>query len=158
MSKKTNQKNKNLVADTPATNVNVTVNNTTEDKELVMTAKITTETKKEKAYSSTTVLINNSQNFICLADGPEKQLTLAPREIKKVSKDLIKELLKNPMVRRFFDKGVVSHNTKDEKRVSAHEAVAPERLSQAVERYESGNNVVAEVKKFQKEGALNINL
>lgn len=182
MTKKKTSKKNNVVADTtPATDVEVSVPSTEEAKsndELVMEAKVNlTDDKQsegdkntpaeeekpapkaEKAYSSTVTVMNKSQNNICLFASPECQLTIAPREIKSVSKDLLKELLKNKMVRRFFDKGVLSHNLDEgSKVVSAHDAVAPEHLSQAVERHEGGNNVVAEVKKFEKDGSLNIDL
>lgn len=154
---KSTKTTKDIVADkTPATDVEVKIQTEDEaikDKELVMKANLPKE-----VYSSTITIINRSQNKICLADGPERQITLEAREIKKVPKDLLKELLKNPMVRRIFDKGVISYNTKDEDFVSAHEAVAPETLSQAVERHEGGSNVVAQVKKFEREGSLNIDL
>lgn len=181
MSKKTKQVNKDSVVDnTPATDVNVTVpteDQATKDSELVMEAKINlTEDKpsedvkptpaeedkpapKDTIARSTAVLMNRSNNYICLYATNEIQLTLAPREIRKVDKDLLKELLKNPMVRRFFDKGVVSHDAdEDAKVISAHDAVAPVNLTEAVERHEGGNNIVAEVKKFEKDGSFNIDL
>lgn len=153
MIKKTNQTKNDVVADnTSATNVNVETT-TSNNKELVMKATI------GEKHSSTAVLINRSQNYVCLYGNPEQQITLAPREIKQVDKDLVKELLKNPMVRRFFDKGVVSHNIKDESTVTAHGAVTtPKQLTNPVSRFESGNNVVAEVKKFRQDGSLNLNL
>lgn len=157
MTKKT-KTTKDIVADqAPATDVEVktqTAEQAIKDKELVMKADLPKE-----AYSSMTTVMNMSQNKICLADGPEKEITLEAREIKKVPKDLLKELLKNPMVRRIFDKGIVSHTLDDSANVvSAHEAVAPERLTQAVERHEGGSNVVAQVKKFERDGSLNIDL
>lgn len=182
MTKKNTTKKTDVVADnTPATDVEVSVPSKEEAKakeELVMEAKINlTDDKKsedvkptpaeeekkapkaEKAYSSSVTVMNKSQNNICLFASTECQLTIGPREIKKVSKDLLNELLKNKMVRRFFDKGVLSHNLDEGSNVvSAHDAVAPEHLTQAVERHEGGNNVVAEVKKFEKDGSLNIDL
>lgn len=157
MTNKTNTV-KNPVADkTPATEVNVNVQTAEQakkDNELVMSATI-----KEKAVKSTTMLMNKSQNYVCLYASPELQFTLAPREIKSIDKDLLKELLKNPMVRRFFDKGIVSGNLEeDSKVISAHDAETPEVLKQAVERHDGGNNIVAEVKKFEREGSLNIDL
>lgn len=156
MNKKTNQ-TKDVVANTPATTVNVEVQTKKEalkNKELVMGAKI----PKDIAYSSEAVIINQSQNRICLYADERHSIELAPREIKSVPKDLLREVLKNPMVQRFFDKGVVTHNIKEGKQVSAHEAVAPERLKQAVERHDGGQNVVAEVKKFEREGSFKIDL
>jgi len=153
-SKKTN---KTVVADpTPATTLQIETpsqDKAVENKELVLSAKITTPNT-----SSTETIINRSQNFVCLYANPRLEITLAPREIKSVPKDDLRELLKNPMVRRFFDKGIISHNTKeDDKVVSAHDAVAPDNLSQAVERHDGGH-VVAEVKKFQKDGEISIEL
>ena len=157
MTKKT-KTTKDIVADkVPATDVEVnvpTAEKATKDKELVMKA-----TLPKEAYSSTTTVVNRSQNKICLIGGPQLQITFDPREIKTVSKDELKELLKNPMIRRFFDKGILTHNLHEaDDVVSAHDAVAPESLTQAVERHEGGSNVVAEVKKFEREGSLNIDL
>lgn len=124
-----------------------------EDKELVLKADMPDLTRYTEV-----VLMNHSQNFICLSTGV-KSTTLAPREIKKVSKDLLDELLKNPMVRRFFDKGVVSHNAdKASNVVQAHDATAPDHLMEAVEKHEGGSNIVAEVKKFEKDGSFKIDL
>ena len=155
---KSTKTTKDIVADkTPATDVEVktqTADEAIKDKELVMKATLPKET-----YSSTVTVVNCSQNRICLYDNPQLQETIEAREIKKIAKDKLNELLKNPMVRRLFDKGILTsdyHKADDE--VSAHDAVAPEYLTQAVERHEGGTNVVAEVKKFEREGSLNIDL
>ncbi len=125
-----------------------------EDKELVMKAEMPV-----LGRASEVILMNHSQNFICLSNGNGKSFTLAPREFKTVSKDLLDELLKNPMVRRFFDKGVISHNADESSKViQAHDAKAPEHLKEAVEKHEGGSNIVAEVKKFEKEGSFKIDL
>ena len=157
MSKKTNQ-TKDVVANTTATTVNVetqTEKDALKDNELVMKASL----PKDVVVSSEAVIINRSQNRICLYADERHSIDLAPREIKNVPKDLLMEVLKNPMVQRFFDKGVVTHNIKErDTTVSAHEAVAPEQLKQAVERHEGGQNVVAEVKKFERDGSFNIDL
>jgi len=133
------------------------------DKELVMEAKIEPaekkpETKKESFVSSECVLTNTSQNTICLFNGEkETSISLQPREIKSVSRELVRELLKNKMVRRFFDKGIVTSNI-DASEVSAHDAVIPQELKNPVERHEDGNNVVAQVKRFEREGSVKIDL
>ena len=61
------------------------------------------------------------------------------------------------MVRRFFDKGILT-STLDADEVSAHDAVLPEELKNPVERHEDGQNVKAEVKKFEKDGTVKIDL
>lgn len=152
MVKKTKKKS-DKVAEQPATDVEIkvpTAEKAKEDKELVMKADI--------RYTSEVVVMNHSQNFICLAD-KGKEITLAPREIKKVSKDLLNELMKNPMVRRIFDKGIVSHNADESSKVvSASIEHAPDYLKEAVEKHEDGQTVRAEVKKFEKDGTVNIEL
>lgn len=138
--------------------------NTSKD-ELVMEAKI--EAKKEEPkptkkadekYSSTCVLTNTSQNKICLQNGENAPtIEIAPREIKSVPRDALRELLKNEMVKRFFDKGILT-STLDADSVSAHDAVVPENLKNPVERHEDGQNVKAEVKKFNADGTVKIEL
>lgn len=149
MAKKKSTKTKDVVADnsaiTPEINV-PTADEAKKNNELVMTA----------TFKSEATVMNKSQNIIHLKEG-QLEIRLMPREIKRVPKDVLKELLKNPMVRRFFDKGVVSH-TLDDTEVSAHDAVAPEHLMEAVERHEDGSSVSASVKKFQREGSVNIEL
>lgn len=166
MAKKNTKSQKTVVGKT-ATDLKATVNAPTADskKELVMEAKIEPKTnkkpkeeKKEKAYSTTCVITNTSQNTICLFNGStENSITVAPREIKTVSKAALRELMKNKMVCRFFDKGILT-STLDAEEVSAHDAVAPAELKNPVERHEDGQNVKAEVKKFKREGSLNIEL
>lgn len=131
-----------------------TVEEALKDKELVMTAKM-----PELNRASEVLVMNRSQNTICLADGPRLGVTLAPREMAMVPRQTLDELLKNPMVRRFFDKGIVTYSgDKGSNVVSAHEAVVPQHLKDAVERHEGGSNIVAEVKKFKKDGSLKIDL
>lgn len=114
--------------------------------------------KKElptESYSS--VIINTSQNPIYLrGDSKEESIMIAPREIKTVSKSLLKTLLRNKVVRYWFDKGILTSNY-DANETSANEAVAPEHLSQPVERHD-GANISASVTKFTKEGSVSINL
>ena len=148
--KKTNKTQ--TVAAKPATDLKAQVKTSTqEDKEVVMTAEISFKSEE-------CVLTNASQNTICLSDGePTRTITVAPREIKKVPRDLLRELLKNKMVQCFFDKGILSHNMDAEEK-TAHSAVVPEELKNPVERHEDGQNVVASVKKFEKEGSVQIDL
>lgn len=168
----TNEENKtnSSVAEHPATDLSVEVTVPKNDKELVMEAKITKgkgkgkpkakEPKKttDKAYSSECVITNTSMNNICLFNGNKfEQITVAPREIKRVSRAQLRELLKNEMVQRFFDKGILTHNL-DADDVSAHDAVAPEELKTPVERHEDGQNVKAEVKTYRKEGSISLDL
>ena len=154
-------KTQKTVVDKTATDMKATVEapKPESDKELVMAAKIEPKTeKKEKAYSSTCVITNTSQNAICLYNGStEDSITVAPREIKTVSKDKLRALMQNKMICRFFDKGILT-STLDSDEVSAHDAEIPEELKNPVERHEDGQNVKAEVKKFKREGSVNIDL
>lgn len=109
-------------------------------------------------YSSTCVLTNTSQNKICLQNGKDAPtIEISPREIKTVSRAALRELLKNEIVRAFFDKGILT-STLDAGEVSAHDAVVPENLKNPVERHEGGQNVKAEVKKFDADGTVKIEL
>ena len=164
--KKTTTTSKKPVAEKPVTELEVKVETSKEtDQELVMEAQIEEKPAKEepkkeepKFVSSECVLTNTSQNTICLFDGSkEESITVAPREIKRVSRDGLKRLMKNPMIRSFFDKGILTTNI-DAEDTSAHEAVIPNELKNPVERHEDGQNVVAQVKKFKKEGSINIEL
>ena len=162
-------KTEKSVAETPATALTAEVTVPENKKELVMEAKISKKSKgqnkgtpakkNDKTFtSSTCVLTNTSQNTICLMDGDKfNTITVAPREIKQVNRELLKKLLKNKMVQRFFDKGVLTHNL-DAADVSAHDAVVPEELKTPVERHEDGQNVKAEVKTYRKEGSVTIDL
>ena len=167
------KKTEQTVADTTATGLSAEVTIPTTDKELVMEAKISAKGKKatkqktpekpknktEKTYSASTCIITNtSMNSICLFNGDKfATITVAPREIKTVERAKLKELLKNDMVRRFFDKGILTHNL-DAADVSAHDAVVPEELKNPVERHEDGQNVKAEVKTYRKEGTISLDL
>lgn len=113
--------------------------------------------KEAPVESFTTVIINTSQNPILLkGERKEQNILLAPREIKSIRKDLLRELLRNKVVRYWFDKGIITSN-EDANETSANEAVAPEYLSQPIERH-NGADVKASVTKFQKEGSVSINL
>lgn len=113
--------------------------------------------KQEPVESFTTVIINTSQNPILLkGERKEQNILLAPREIKSIRKDLLRELLRNKVVRYWFDKGIITSNA-DANETSANEAIAPEYLSQPIERH-NGADVKASVTKFQKEGSVSINL
>lgn len=165
------KKTEQTVADTTATELSAEVTIPTNDKELVMEAKIskkakpskktekTEKQKTDKTYSaSTCVITNTSMNSICLFNGDKfATITVAPREIKTVEREKLKELLKNEMVRRLFDKGILTHNL-DAGDVSAHDAAVPEELKNPVERHEGGQNVKAEVKTYRKEGTINLDL
>lgn len=172
-------KTENSVVETPATEISAEVTVPTNDKELVMEAKISAKEKKgskakdnkkakdpekpkknaEKTYTgSTCVLTNTSMNTICLFNGDKfNSITVAPREIKRVDRETLRSLLKNEMVKRFFDKGILTHNL-DAADVSAHDAIVPEELKNPVERHEGGQNVKAEVKTYRKEGTISLDL
>lgn len=159
MTKKSKKTQKTVVAQT-ATDLEAKVQAPTETSkdELVMEAKVQKKDKTEKRYSSTCIITNTSQNTICLYNGEtSRSITIAPREIKTVDRAQLKDLLGNEMVRRFFDKGILT-STLDANDVSAHDAVLPEELKNPVERHEDGQNVKAEVKKFEKDGTVKIDL
>ena len=125
--------------------------------------KVYPETPKEapaqniQTASSTTVVLNTSQNAILLTgETPEESVLIAPREIKAIDRELLRKLLKNKVVRYWFDKGILTSN-QDANEVSAHDAVAPEYLKNPVERHD-GANVSASVTKFEKQGSVTINL
>lgn len=169
-------KTENSVVETQATEISAEVTVPTNDKELVMEAKISAKDKKgskakdnkkanepkknaEKTYTgSTCVLTNTSMNTICLFNGDKfSSITVEPREIKRVDRETLRNLLKNEMVKRFFDKGILTHNL-DAADVSAHDAIVPEELKNPVERHEGGQNVKAEVKTYRKEGTISLDL
>ena len=107
--------------------------------------------------SDYTVVLNTSLNPILLHGEHEGEtLLIAPKEIKSVSRALLRELLKNKVVRYWFDKGILTSN-QDANETSANEAEAPAHLSQPVERHD-GANVSASVTKFEKQGSVTINL
>lgn len=124
---------------------------------------IAQEVKKEapaqniQKASDYTVILNTSQNPILLqGENENDKILIAPKEIKSVKRSLLKELLKNKIVRYWFDKGVLSTN-KDANEVAAHDAQVPLNLTQPVERHD-GANVSASVTKFEKQGNITINL
>lgn len=113
--------------------------------------------KNELAGSDYTVILNTSLNPILLQGENEKdKILIAPKEIKSVSRYLLRELLKSKVVRYWFDKGILTTN-QDANETSANEAKAPAHLSQPVERHD-GANVSASVTKFEKQGSVTINL
>lgn len=134
------------------------------DNELVNEIGINAEIEKKavpaaniQKASDYTVILNTSQNPILLqGDNEGDRILIAPKEIKSVSRSLLKSLLKNKIVRYWFDKGILSTN-QDANEVTAHEAEAPANLSQPVERHD-GANVSASVTKFEKQGTVTINL
>ena len=167
------KKSEQTVDVTPSTDLSVEVSVPAKGKELVMEAKISKKGKKaektkktekepkegEKTYSgSMCTITNTSMNTICLCNGNKfESITVAPREIKRVEREILRRLLKNEMVQRFFDKGVLTHNL-DAGEVSAHDAVVPDELKNPVERHEGGQNVKAEVKTYRKEGTISLDL
>lgn len=117
------------------------------------------EPKKAPEYvpSTNVVLTNTSQNRLCLTNG-NISISIEPREIKRdVRRDDLRELMKNTIIRNWFDKGILSSNI-DADDQSVHEAVAPANLTNPVERHDDGMNISASVKKFEKAGTVDINL
>lgn len=111
---------------------------------------------EENHKSSTVVLTNCTQNIICIRDD-HYSITIQPREMKIVKKDELLEIMKQEVVRRYFDKGILSTNMEAEEK-SASDAVVPEELKGPVERHQDGSTVSASVKKFEKQGTVSINL
>jgi len=113
--------------------------------------------KNELTGSDYTVILNTSLNPILLQGENEKdKILIAPKEIKSISRYLLRELLKSKVVRYWFDKGILTTN-QDANETSANEAEAPAHLSQPVERHD-GANISASVTKFEKQGSVTINL
>lgn len=113
--------------------------------------------KNELTGSDYTVILNTSLNPILLQGENEKdKILIAPKEIKSISRYLLRELLKSKVVRYWFDKGILTTN-QDANETSVSEAEAPAHLSQPVERHD-GANVSASVTKFEKQGSVTINL
>ena len=113
--------------------------------------------KNELAGSDYTIILNTSLNPILLQGENEKdKILIAPKEIKSISRYLLRELLKSKVVRYWFDKGILTTN-QDANETSANEAEAPAHLSQPVERHD-GANISASVTKFEKQGSVTINL
>lgn len=141
---------------------NPTETETVENTELVMEAGINIKAENAPAQniqtaSSTTMIINTSQNPILLSgDEKEECIYIAPKEIKRVNRNMLKKLLQNKVVRYWFDKGILTGNA-DANETTANEAEAPEYLSQPVERHD-GANISASVTKFEKQGSVTINL
>lgn len=113
--------------------------------------------KNELTGSDYTIILNTSLNPILLQGENEKdKILIAPKEIKSISRYLLRELLKSKVVRYWFDKGILTTN-QDANETSANEAEAPAHLSQPVERHD-GANISASVTKFEKQGSVTINL
>mgnify|MGYP003309494725 CR=1 FL=1 len=116
------------------------------------------EAPKAKEFSSKVTVLNTSYNEILLNPGKaELSVRIAPKEIKTIDRDLYRELMKNQVIRNWFDKGILA-TKKDADEVSVHEAKVPENLKNPVERTDSVSTVSASVTKFEKDGTVNIQL
>lgn len=116
------------------------------------------EAPKAKEVSSKVTVLNTSYNEILLNTGKaELSVRIAPKEIKTIDRDLYRELMKNQVIRNWFDKGILA-TKKDADEVSVHEAKVPEKLKNPVERTDSVSTVSASVTKFEKDGTVNIQL
>lgn len=114
--------------------------------------------KEDVVLSSTVVLMNTSYNEILLNSGrPGETVRIAPKEIKSIDRELLNELLKNKIVRRWFDKGILTTN-QDANETDTNEAVVPENLKGPVERTDSVSTISAKVTKFKKDGKVQIKL
>lgn len=114
---------------------------------------------KEIVVSADVVVINTSYNPICLTtwERGNKSITIAPKELKKIPRDLYRDLIKNKMIRTWFDKGILATNEGAEE-TSANEAEVPVELMNPVERTDGQSSVSATVKKFQKDSPIKIQL
>lgn len=115
-------------------------------------------TKSYDYYSDTITIMNTCYNEIFLNGGkPELCVRIAPKEVKSISRSLYRELIKNQVVRNWFDKGIIA-TSKDANETTAHEAKIPENLKNPVERTDAVSTVSASVTKFEKDGAVQIKL
>ena len=114
------------------------------------------EKAPEYVPSTYVVLTNTSQNRLSLVEG-DVTINIEPREIKTVRRDDLRTVMRNKVIQNWFDKGILSSNI-DAVDQSVHEAVAPENLTNPVERHDDGMNISASVKKFEKAGTVDINL
>lgn len=115
-------------------------------------------TDEAVAISSTVTLLNTSYNEILLNTGhPGGTIRIAPKELKSVSRELLRELLQNKIVRRWFDKGILTSNL-DANETTTNEAEVPEALKGPVERTDSVSTISAKVTKFKKDGKVSIKL
>lgn len=118
-----------------------------------------TISKKERVVSADVVVINTSYNPICLTtwERGNKSITIAPKELKRIPRDLYRDLIKNKMIRTWFDKGILATKEGAEE-TSANEAEVPVELMNPVERTDGQSSVSATVKKFQKDSPIKIQL
>ena len=114
------------------------------------------EKAPEYVPSTYVVLTNTSQNRLSLVEG-DVTINIEPREIKTVRRDELRTVMRNRVIQNWFDKGILSSNI-DAVDQSVHEAVAPDNLTNPVERHDDGMNISASVKKFEKAGTVDINL
>lgn len=116
------------------------------------------EPKKAEYVSDTVTILNTCYNEIYLNGGkPELSVRIAPKELKTIDRGLYRELMKNQVIRNWFDKGILSCN-RDANETSAHEAEVPANLRGPVERTDAVSTVSASVTKFKKDGTVKINL
>lgn len=114
--------------------------------------------KEDVILSSTVVLMNTSYNEILLNTGrPGATVRIAPKEIKSIDRELLRELMNNKIVRRWFDKGILTTN-QDANETDTNEAVVPENLKGPVERTDSVSTISAKVTKFKQDGKVQIKL
>ena len=113
--------------------------------------------KEDVVATADVIIVNTSQNPICLSDGKNISVQIAPKEFKRISRAAYRELMQQKMVRIWFDKGILTSNG-DANETDIHGAEAPEELSQPVTSRDGGNSVSAEVTKFEKAKSIKIEL
>lgn len=113
--------------------------------------------KEDVVATADVIIVNTSQNPICLSDGKKISVQIAPKEFKRISRAAYRELMQQKMVRIWFDKGILTSNG-DANETDIHGAEAPEELSQPVTSRDGGNSVSAEVTKFEKAKSIKIEL
>lgn len=116
------------------------------------------EKPKAREVSSFVTVLNTSFNEILLNTGVVGEFVrIAPKEMKRIERSTYRDLMKNQVVRNWFDKGILS-SSEDANETSVHEAEVPENLKGAVEKTDSVSTVSASVTKFEKEGTVQIKL
>lgn len=114
--------------------------------------------KEDAPISDDVIVLNTSYNEILLNTGIlGLSVRIAPKERKTVSRHVLRDLLKNKIVRRWFDKGILTSNM-DANETDANEAKTPENLKGPVERTDSVSTISAKVTKFKADGKVQINL
>lgn len=113
------------------------------------------------ASTGKVTLTNMTTNPIILNEGIHR-IMLQPKVLQVVDKSVFQELTKNGMVKEWLDKGLLRCNYQAEqseperKDISVSAEDAPEALTNAVEKYEDGRSVSAQVTKQEAAGSITL--